>query len=105
MGHVPSLGVEELKVLVVLFMLPSICVWIAMARGLDHKHVSSAIVRGLAWPFATLVIGASLSKIFRFDLEFVAHLAFVLSAVLPLGVPAGVIMHRVVNAQHATSRN
>lgn len=82
-----------------LFMLPSVCLWIAMARGLQNKHVTNAIARRIAWSFATLLIGVSLNTIFHLDADLFPHLAFILWAlVLPLGVTAGVVMHRLVNA-------
>jgi hypothetical protein len=97
----PTPGTEELKALAALFILPSVCVWMAMAPGLNNKDVTSGIGRGLAWPFLTLLIGTSLNKIFSFDPDFHAHVGFILwTLVIPLGVIAGVVMHRVVNAHY-----
>lgn len=104
-GESLTLGEGELKAFTVIFVLPSVGIWIAMARSLNKKHVTSAILPGLAWPFVTLLIGNSLNRIFRFDADFYPLLGFIAWAlVLPLGVTAGVFMHRVVNSHHTVSR-
>lgn len=106
-GESPALNMDELKGLALLFMLPSVGVWIAMIPGLDNKHLTSAIGRGVAWPVVTVLIAISLNAIFHLDANFAPHLAFILWAVvIPLGVTAGVVMHRVVNAHYtALSKN
>lgn len=100
-GDVPVLGNRELKALAVLFVLPSVCAWASMAQGLINRSLATALICGLVWPFVTLFMGANLNALLHFDVDFLSHVAFMLWVlVIPLGCTAGVVMHRIVNAQY-----
>lgn len=113
-GFSPELDTEDLKALAVLIVIPSLIVWTSLAEGLPNARLTTAIACGLAWPFVTLLIGAYLNRTFHYDLDHLQfHLIFGLWAFFPLlgttvwacvlllGATAGVLMHRVVNAQDA----
>ena len=115
-GYGPTLGTGELKAAAVLFVVPSLSIWASMAQGLINKRLTTGIACGLAWPFVTLLIGVNLNRTFHFDVDLPSILALILLnvdlqsylavmlwvLVLSLGVTAGVLMHRVVNAHYAT---
>ncbi|UVT18133.1 MAG: signal peptidase I (plasmid) [Nitrospira sp.] len=63
-GFIEWLGYLEapdIARLILVFVFPSLCVWVAIARYLFNKPLSVFLLIGLCWPFIALFVGANVN--------------------------------------------
>ena len=110
-GSVPSIGPTGFKLLLVMYLIPSILIWTVATLFLRGDRRVACIVLGVCSPFVGFLVFQSMftmssllgweinrSSLGLDDPSLAVGIAFTnITLAIPVGTTAGLLMHRVIN--------